>query len=87
MSDTTEELWITKYALTKGIERVLCNFNPDCPGLARPVNAQSFVRYHGEGRDWHRNRESAIVRAEQMRAKAITGLTRRINKLKKIKFT
>jgi hypothetical protein len=67
--------WITKYALTRGVGVAVVE---DCgDGLVR-IGAY----YLGEGREWHRTRESAVKRVEDMRAAKIASLKRKIEKLK-----
>jgi hypothetical protein len=57
-------LWVTKYALTQGITEMdgeICHSissnMASGPGL--------FENYHGD--DWHRTRESAVAKSEDMR--------------------
>ena len=42
--------------------------------------------YHGEGKEWHRTKEAALVRAEKMRQKKIASLKKQIEKLERMKF-
>ena len=52
MSYETITVYVTKYALTRGILRMqvrLCG--EQFPGM---VDAGGMRCYHGEGRDWHR---------------------------------
>lgn len=44
------------------------------------------IYYHGEGNDWHRTKESAIAKAEEMRKKKIASLKKQIEKLEKMEF-
>ena len=39
---------------------------------------------HGEGKDWHRTKESAVKRAENMRAAKIASMRKSIAKLEKM---
>jgi hypothetical protein len=41
---------------------------------------------HGEGRQWHRTREAAVLIAESMRKKKIASLKQQIEKLEKLRF-
>ena len=76
------KVWITKYALMHGI---LERTGESCP-------PHGMIQYgiglyaHGEGREWHRTRESAIKRAESMRAKKIVSLEKSIEKMKALQF-
>jgi hypothetical protein len=67
--------YITKYALTTGIQTVNMVAGPG-----------TFENYHGEGKDWHRTMEGAIARAEVMRKKKIASLHRAIKKLEAMTF-
>ena len=42
--------------------------------------------FHGEGREWHRTKESAIDKAEEMRKKKIETMKKQIEKLEKMEF-
>jgi len=59
------KVWITKYALTAGLfqlEVELCS--SDGMVKHRGNGVTSFDQYfHGEGRDWHKTKESALERA------------------------
>lgn len=78
------KVWITKYALTKGILEKECE---DCRDDTVRETENSFpVYYHGEGKEWHRTKESAIKRAEEMRQKKITRLKKQIEKLEGMRF-
>lgn len=80
------KVWITKYALTTGIfeiEADLC----DSIGMIKQRNAQWNTYYHGEGRDWHYSKESAIKRALKLRDNKISSLTLKIEKLNKLTFS
>lgn len=78
------KVWITKYALTSGIKEMevrQSEYNPDTVW----GNAL-FDCYHGEGREWHKTYEAALVRAEEMRKKKIVSLTKQIHKLENMRF-
>lgn len=84
------KVWITKYALSTGIFEAEVNEpNSTTPGLivapGRVVGR--FDQYfHGEGREWHRTPEAAVLKAEKMRAEKIASLRKSIAKLEKLKF-
>lgn len=63
------KVWITKYALTKGI------FEKEVIELDDEIVQESGnifpVYYHGDGKEWHKTKESAIAKAEEMRRKKI----------------
>jgi hypothetical protein len=78
-------VWITKYALTKGI---LVGEGRFC-GQGSMIEVPSISRYalfHTEGRDWHRTAAAAVARAEQMRDATIKSLQRRISRLQNLSF-
>lgn len=76
--------WITKYALTSGIIEMEGEITNS--GSLYDMNAGFPTYYHGEGREWHRTKESAIAKAEEMRQKKIASLKKQIEKLEKMKF-
>lgn len=82
--------WITKYALTDGvfeIEAELSNVSDNMICEKRKDNSFYSNRYfHGEGKEWHRTKESALQKAEQMRIKKIENLKKQIAKFEKMKF-
>lgn len=73
--------YISKYALTKGIEAVHGKQFYDYRGY---LDAGRNVLYRTG--DWHLTREDAIERAEEMRKKKIESLKKQIAKLEKMKF-
>lgn len=85
------KVWISKYALTQGIEEknaVVCsNINID---MIEIVNTEKhFIGneyYHGEGKEWHKTKEEAIKRAEELRLKKIKSVEKQLEKLKSLKF-
>lgn len=82
--------FITKYALTTGIEMIPGEYveelkDPDMLRIKLP--GDSFASYaHKEGRDWHRTHEEALVRAEAMRKAKIDSLKKAIVKMEKLNF-
>lgn len=74
--------WITKYALTKGILEKEVEGCRD--GMARESESHFPTYYHGT--DWHKDKKSAIAKAEEMRKKKIASLKKKIEKLEKMKF-
>jgi hypothetical protein len=79
-------VWITKYALTKGIltgEGLLCEQG----SMIEVPSLSPYALFHNEGRDWHRTETDAIAKAEQMRDTTIKSLQKRISRLQKLTFT
>lgn len=83
MSGKTFTAWITKYALTTGIQK--CTVRAlEHEGMVEEVGARYTTYYHGK--DWHRTREGAVARAKDMRAKKIASLRKKIVELEKLTF-
>jgi len=79
------KVWITKYALTAGIiETELAEEVRD--GMIRANIGMASNYFHGEGREWHKTKESALRRAEIMRANKLDSLRKQIAKVKAINF-
>lgn len=76
------KLWISKYALTKGLYERECEIDG---GMASGGGV--FEHYHGEGREWHRTLKAAQDRAEAMRLNKISSLRNQIKKLERMQFT
>lgn len=72
------KVWITKYALTSGIIEI--NGEITDSGSVFDMGSSHPTYYHGEGKDWHRTKESAIAKAEEMRKKKIVSLKKQIKK-------
>lgn len=72
------KVWITKYALTKGIyEREV-----EQTHIASMVSGPgTFEIYHGEGKNWHRTRGGAIIHANAIRLAKIKTLHKQLAKL------
>lgn len=77
------DVWITKYALTQGIFEQKAEL---CEEGMIEVKAEHTTYYHGEGKDWHRTKESAVKRAEEMRQKKIASLKKQIERLEEMRF-
>ena len=78
------KVWITKYALTTGIYEIEAEITEN--GSAYDMHASLPTFYHKEGKDWHRTKESAIKKAEEMRQKKIESLKKQIEKLEEMRF-
>ena len=86
MTDTdTFPAWITKYALTTGIEEIIAE-QTGRKGTIIADKSIHFYYYYGEGIEWHRTREGAVIRAEEMRAEQIASLQKSIADLEKVSF-
>jgi hypothetical protein len=80
------KVWITKYALTKGIIEVDDAQNCNDASMIKCLRIGSLSYFHGEGKEWHKTKESAIAKAEEMRMKAIATHLKSIAKLEKMRF-
>jgi len=84
-------VWITKYALTHGIfaKKVLISeTDNNIIEIIKdePLYSWAQYQYHKEGKEWHRTKEAAIKKAEELRDRKIKSLERQIEKLKNMKF-
>lgn len=83
--DVKFDVWITRYALTSGVEKARANrcghINPDMIAVRRGTQT---VYFHGK--DWHETEKAALDRANQMRLKKIAALEKQIAKLQKLEF-
>lgn len=80
-----EKVFITKYALTKGIlekEAEICDYGYEYE-IAYVIG--KFSSY-SLGKEAFRTREQAMERAEKMRLKKIASLKKQIEALEKMKF-
>ena len=84
MSKQKIKAWVTKYALTKGIEVVdaeVC----DGEGMISYGNV-GYGSQYAYGKDWHRTPEAALARAEEMRKAKIASLHKSIAKFEVMTF-
>ena len=84
VSKETIKAWITKYALTEGIEVV----DAEVCGEGNMI-AYGNVGYgsqYAHGKDWHRTPEAALARAEEMRKAKISSLRKSIAKIEALTF-
>lgn len=76
------KIWITKYALTRGIIEREVEDRGD--GIVKDDSSYITSYYHKK--DYCLDYESAIAKAEEMRKKKIESLKKQIEKLEKMKF-
>ena len=76
--------YITKYALTKGIQEMIVQ---DCFDTS-PTMVKSMGNYpsHFHKNQWHRTSAVAVAQAEKMRAAKIASLCKAIAKLSRMTF-
>ena len=80
------QVWVSKYALTKGLYKVIVTQSDDMPELVREVVRNHRV-YLGEGLEWHRTKEGAITRARTLQLAQISNLEKKLDKLEKMTFS
>lgn len=80
------KVWITKYALRSGIFSAEVEEEDENDTVVVRNDNSLNPYYHGDGREWHRTKESAIAKAEDMRKKKITSLKKQIEKLENMEF-
>lgn len=78
------KVWVTKHLFTEGVQEVEVAQGYTLQVVYGP--APNNTVYIGEGRDWHKTREDAITRAENMRKEKIRSLREKIGQLEKLKF-
>lgn len=81
------KVWITKYALTREIFKVEAEVAENFDVMIIYDKGGGYPGYaHGEGREWHLTKDSAVKRAEAMRAAKIASIEKSLQKLKNLKF-
>lgn len=75
------KIWISQYALSEGV--IETEGEPRQISLVL-LNSGRYV--YGEGRNWHRTREDAVARAEEMRKKKIYSLRKQLERLEALCF-
>jgi hypothetical protein len=81
------KIFCTRWCLTAGIEEMEAESVPQ-NGMVTvkrqngwPYMESHIVYLHGEGQDWHRTREQAVVRANVVRVKQIAAMNKQLAKL------
>jgi len=79
------KVYITKYALTKGIQEM--NAEEDLyrdADLTRVAvhGPAGYTYFHGE--DWHRERGRAVARVEEMKRRKIASLKKKLRELEEM---
>lgn len=88
MSERTRfTAYVTKYALTEGILKMLVE---DCfdtsPDMVRKVNGKYLTTFHGENREWHRTLEGAVKRAKEMQAAKLKSIDKQRARIAALTF-
>jgi hypothetical protein len=80
-----ETIFVTKYALTKGVMTYPKDHDGDCFVVVKDKNGLNGTAiFHGK--DWHLTMEAAQKRAEEMRIKKVASLKKQIKELENLKF-
>ena len=80
------KVWITKYALTEGIQEIEADDRSGGDGMVKRIDADWGPYFHGEGKEWHRSRDAAVVRAEAMRQAKIKSVKKQLERLERMTF-
>lgn len=80
------KVFITKYALTKGIQEVKANITKSWPDNVRFASVYGFYTDFVVGRNAFIDKSEAVKQAEKMRLKRIESLKKQIKKLEDLKF-
>ena len=85
------KVWITRYALTSGIEEIdsekVLRLSIDEDGFLTIVRNKSNYYMEGFGKqDYKLDKQSAVAKAKEMRQKKIASLKNQIEKLEKMRF-
>jgi hypothetical protein len=89
MEGTIMVVWITKYALTDGIREIEAEISKTSQNMIThhaSDSGRSWMMTHFHGNDWHRTKELAVERAEEMRQEALASAKKRITKLEGMTF-
>ena len=76
-------VWISNSALTQGLFSIEANIDGDT-AVTYIDGYANF--YHGEGKSWHRTRQEAVQRAEELRMQKIIALKKQVAKLESLNF-
>ena len=79
------KVWISKYALSKGIYEQEVEQSESNPQMVT-IRQGGWHSFHGCGKDWHLDKDSAQRKAHTMRQNKIVSLSTQISKLQKMTF-
>ncbi len=80
------KFYVTKYALTNGIEEVDVKVDPATTKSPKFLGINGFCSAWGEGQQWHRTMEESCARSDEMRLKKIQSLKQSIKRLEQLRF-
>lgn len=79
------KVYVTKYALTQGIEeKEVVDCFDISPVMVKEAKSSFAVTYHNN--EWYYTKEKASARADEMRINKIKSLEKQLNKLKNLNF-
>lgn len=76
--------YVTKYALTAGILKVVGKLSLDGSFISFKRNSDQWINEYAHGADFHTTLESANIRAEEVRQKRIISAEKNLDKLRKM---
>lgn len=82
--EKTVTAWISKYALSSGVFSTKVRISEKFPNMASSAE-NSLQTFHGS--DWHRTKEAALKKAEDMRVKKIDSIKKQLARLQKMDFS
>ncbi len=79
-------VWITKHALTRGIEKAEAEICGDVRinMIAVHGNLNNVHYYHGQGIEWHKTESGAVKKAAEMVGKKISSYRKGIEKMQSL---
>ena len=80
------KVWITKYALTSGLFEAQAKLRDDISPTMISVEERGVHRQCFHGNDWHRTKEAALARAEEMRIAKLKSLDKQAKRIAAMKF-
>lgn len=81
------KIWISQYALSEGVIEIEGETIASGRGTETSMVRLVSGRYvYGEGKNWHRTREGAVARAEEMRKRKISSLRKQLELLEAMCF-
>ena len=88
MTEPNFMAWVTSYALITGILVGSAEVSSDTPHIIKFSRHGTNTRLlaFGEGREWHRTPEAALLRAEEIRRNKIESLKKEITRIEAITF-
>lgn len=85
------KIWNTKYCLSSGItehkvEPLACESDNGMILIDAEDRLGSDYYLIGEGKDWHKSKELAVIRAEEVKVKKLKSLQKQIKKIEALVF-